>query len=1265
MKLQTAGAERPATDRTFAGTQRFEVVGELGAGGMGVVHEVFDRQRNVRVALKTLRHMGPRALLLFKDEFRAARDLSHPNVIRLGELVEDEGRWLFTMELVRGDGLLAYVGQPEPDAGGAPPFSDDAMLEASTNTRTIAPALLAVSGTVTAAERGPLEAAPSEPVAPRFDEARLRSVLAQLASALHALHGRGIIHRDIKPSNVLVTQGGRAVLLDFGVALAGTEGPATFELVGSPAFMAPEQLKNPVVGPAADWYAFGTLLFCALTGFLPFRGPTEWMVAAKLDNEAPDVDTYVLDLPADLSALCRDLLRRDPSARPPAEDILRRLGVRIQTDLNDVRLRVPFVGRESELAALQAAFARTRQGTPGAVFIEGESGIGKSACVDEFLSRITRRRAKVLVLRGRCHEREAVPYKAFDSIVDGLARVLMAHPRWLPDDLKGCAPLVRIFPVLASVKGLAQPDEAPCPAGGDVRELAFPALRRLLSSVAARRRVVLFVDDAQWADSGSLTLLTAVFGADLRTPLFMVATARPADDGRPCEAFDAVQTYATRLPLSRLSEEDARALVQEVMGQLPPDVAASSDDVARAAGGHPMFIGELALHASQNRGASTQAVNLNEAIRIRVARLDADARRLVETAAVAGVPITHLAARRVTGLDAQTYADVSEKLVSQRLLLVTGHSDQDTVHPYHDRVREAVVAPLDAEVLRRLQAALGEALEGCGAAPALIAAFYDAAGERVRAGHFAEQAASRAEQALAFDRAADFYAMALGGVDANATERLNLLTKLATVLKHAGRRDQSAAAFEAAAELADPQARLALKGLAGDQLLTGGYVARGWIVLREAMDTLRVPMPSSTLRSGLLAARHLLALSIIPLRWKPATAAQKQGRDAVRADIVYTVSAGLAMVDTVHGVGYGLMSARLCLALGDPLRLSRSLCAASMATAALGLGTISARFSAAAARAAKEDGGPQSLFYAESCVFLRTFLIDHNWSHTLQLHTRIEAHWHAAGKGCSSEMDVVDQFASWALCNQGHYAQLRNRVHRLVSGANRAGNPFLSTSLRTYHSLLFLAEDRPDAAENDLEEALKTWPPGEKDFQLPQAWALFSRAEILLYRGEAQRRETLTPRYRELTFSLLDQINWVRARRDHTQVRLCLAHAAMSEGKIRTRALRHARRWLARLRRQGSPTARAWTSLSEAAVAHLRGNMDAAHAALRTAIRLTYEQDLGAFAEAARYRLAQTDGGPNAEGEMSAVLDLLRARGVKEPLRMLVVLAPGWATPNP
>jgi eukaryotic-like serine/threonine-protein kinase len=101
---------RPAA--AFEGNERFRVVRQIGAGGMGVVYEAYDRERHCNVALKTLRTREPQAILRLKHEFRALRDLQHRNLVSFGELLESDGRWFFTMELVHGVDLLNWVRVP-------------------------------------------------------------------------------------------------------------------------------------------------------------------------------------------------------------------------------------------------------------------------------------------------------------------------------------------------------------------------------------------------------------------------------------------------------------------------------------------------------------------------------------------------------------------------------------------------------------------------------------------------------------------------------------------------------------------------------------------------------------------------------------------------------------------------------------------------------------------------------------------------------------------------------------------------------------------------------------------------------------------------------------------------------------------------------------------------------------------------------------------------------------------------------------------------
>ena len=122
-------------------------------------------------------------------------------------------------------------------------------------------------------------------VAPARDFERLRETLRQLASGLCALHAAGKLHRDLKPSNILVSAQGRAVLLDFGLVLDATEQEEAGYLVGTPAYMSPEQLRGDSISPASDWYSVGVLLYEALTGRLPHEGTIAQLVVAKQEQD--------------------------------------------------------------------------------------------------------------------------------------------------------------------------------------------------------------------------------------------------------------------------------------------------------------------------------------------------------------------------------------------------------------------------------------------------------------------------------------------------------------------------------------------------------------------------------------------------------------------------------------------------------------------------------------------------------------------------------------------------------------------------------------------------------------------------------------------------------------------------------------------------------------------------------------------------------------------------------------------------------------------
>ncbi|MBA3820225.1 MAG: serine/threonine-protein kinase PknK, partial [Deltaproteobacteria bacterium] len=448
----------------FQGTERFSVLRRLGEGGMGIVYEALDREQGVKVALKCLNASATASLLQLKDEFRSLRDVHHPNLVSLGELVEAAGQWFFTMELVEGTDLLGYLRPTDPAS--RPGFSGLATDGGTPRMARTGDYELGVAG-------APIDrtAVPALPQPPGFDEALVRSTMAQLAQGLQALHDAGKIHRDVKPPNLLVTHGGRLVLSDFGLVtkrvVLDADPDVPSAAIGTPAYMAPELMISRVLEPASDWFSVGVVLYRVLVGWLPFQGTVAAMQYQKLSGLATP-PRLLVRVAEDLEALCLQLLSPSAAARPNGREVLERLGVADSERRRGRRLRGPsaesplFVGRLDEQARLLDTLRSAHAGPGELLVLQGESGVGKSSLARRFADQVIAKLPTALLLGGRCHERESVPYKAFDGVMDELTR----HLREVPDDeLAAVLPphakeLARLFPVLAQLPALGGGQDA-------------------------------------------------------------------------------------------------------------------------------------------------------------------------------------------------------------------------------------------------------------------------------------------------------------------------------------------------------------------------------------------------------------------------------------------------------------------------------------------------------------------------------------------------------------------------------------------------------------------------------------------------------------------------------------------------------------------------------------------------------------------------------------------------------------------------------------
>jgi serine/threonine protein kinase len=459
----------------------YEITGELGRGGMGIVYRAFDEKRGATVALKALKRADPSAIFRFKHEFRSLADVSHPNLVTLHELTADGPNWFFTMELVEGVDFLSfvrwgtdrpasvletkvYLGSPSPPSPGTLGLAHDVVGD----TESFDPKRVCEGHGVPPHRGSSLSPAVV---------ARLRIALLQLAEGIAVLHESGKLHRDLKPSNVLVTRQGRLVILDFGIAAdlgaSGVHQSLLPYVLGTSAYMAPEQAAGLPVSPASDWYSLGSMLYEVLTGNTPFLGRTHEVLIEKQRFEPPAPSELAPGLPDDLCALCVDLLRRDPEARPTGRDVLRRLG----NETGQPRLPIPLPPSPRQLEpadaeglALTLLVSEDQAACAHAVAIARESRGNPF-----FLTELVR---YVQADTGLLHRMPGANELAFDE-------VLWARIRRLPDEARRLLELVAV-----SGRPLCQADASRAALLGASEQKALLILRsgRLLRSIGPEER---------------------------------------------------------------------------------------------------------------------------------------------------------------------------------------------------------------------------------------------------------------------------------------------------------------------------------------------------------------------------------------------------------------------------------------------------------------------------------------------------------------------------------------------------------------------------------------------------------------------------------------------------------------------------------------------------------------------------------------------------------------------------------------------------------
>lgn len=938
----------------------YELIRELGRGGFGVVYEARQTKTGNRVALKTLptgtdgQQVNADRLYRFRREFRSLSEINHPNLVGMQTLEVDGSQWFFTMDLIEGVDFLSYV-RPRD----------------------------------------------------QLNEARLRSCLPQLSKGVMELHRRGIIHRDLKPSNVMVTHDGRVAILDFGLAAElqkATDMAQTRSgmFAGTPRYAAPEQMFGERT-QASDWYAFGTMLYEALTGATPFHGNDQVALLRQKQEQDPPQLSGRDDVPPDLALLADGLVRRAPQARLIADVIGEKLGLDQETRTAgttrdshkstgsvadaEVQLRefeeeeIVLIGREQQLARLESIrheFTETQR--PAVVWITGLSGEGKSSLVEKFL-RPLRKSDELLVMSGRCYDRELVPFKVIDSSIDPLVRFLRSFSEaeiesLLPDDIEM---LGLLFPVLRRVEAIDRRCQRVVDRRNEeqVRNLAFAALKDLLVTIGERFPVLWFVDDLQWGDADSAQMLLKLLSPP-RPPRLMFIGSFRSDEMAESPFLKAWQSGSTEMTdaigfneikVDPLSENQCLEFLEAKGMEDTVSLRKQVTSLYRESRGNPYFLEQL-LETYDDQQQEFESLPLRQIIRKRLAQSPENAKEVLEWIAVFGKAMSVAEIGSLTESSVDVIATVTH-MRSEQLVRLMGSRSELRVDTYHDKIRETVLQELTTEERRRLHLKIGETLEakfdidptaqesGLKVPEQVfnLARHFLEAGDR-RAFAWQLLAGRTALSAFALDTAVEHFRAAkqICPADASRSQNFELHFGLATALRACGRLSLARTEYDPALNLASTNIDRAkcLSSLSEISFRLSDY-EDAWHYVRLALEELGERLPKTTIGRLAKLVPSLIRIHLMP-DWLPSRRKRNEEQTKLAARIYQNQAATNGQCDTPMYLLSGIEGCALATCTKDCREKAEAYGIYTHILSVVGLSWVASAMEKASRSYASEDG---------------------------------------------------------------------------------------------------------------------------------------------------------------------------------------------------------------------------------------------------------------------------------------------------------------------
>ena len=710
---------------------RYRVERFLGEGGRKRVFLAHDTTLDRDIAFAQIRTEGLDDLArerVMREAQSMARLGSHPNLVAIHDIGEDNGNPHLVEEYMAGGTVGSLLNDGPPEVG-----------------RTLA-------------------------------------VATDVCRALSFMHAQGLIHRDLKPSNIFLTEDGTAKVGDFGLAVALDRSRITQQgsLVGTAAYMPPEQALGGEVTPQSDLYALGAMLYELVTGRPPFAGDDPTAVISQHINTPPVAPSWHTEhCPPSLEAVILAMLQKDPSERPESADaVLNALDTvdpseqsarHSDSDANPLEglARGVFVGRESQLERLRSAFDEAFAGRGSVVMLVGEPGIGKTRTTQELETYARMRSARVLW--GRAHESSGAPaYNPWRQV--GIDHARFVPPEEIGADLQQ-AQVNELGRIWDGLPGAEEPETGDA-ASAQFR--LFDAYTAFIRAASERAPLVIVLDDLHWADKPSLLLLQHLSRELSRMRVIVIGTYRDTDLSRTHPLSEALAELNReggfqRVLLRGLAKEEVGAFVRAVAGTEPsPSLV---EGIYEETEGNPFFLSEVVnlmvlegtLHAGSMSDISIPD-GVKEALGRRLNTLSEGANELLRMAAVVGRDFRFDVLVAVADVNETELLVLLEESVGGRVI---EESERPGRYRFaHALMQETLLAELTTTARVRLNGRIGTALESVwgelaeARASRLAHHFSESStlsGHAQKAAHYAYLSAQSAEAAFAWSEAAEQY----------------------------------------------------------------------------------------------------------------------------------------------------------------------------------------------------------------------------------------------------------------------------------------------------------------------------------------------------------------------------------------------------------------------------------------------------------------------------------------------------------------------------